>query len=246
MPMTSTRHRKPPRGWDAKQDKRPIHATFQIKADSVDEGAHTFEGITAVWDLDLGDDVIHPGAFKKTIKEWRGSGRVIYLLDQHQQYGSVRAAVGKLVDAKEMTEGVWSKWELVDSPDGDEAFARLRQGIVNKLSIGYNPTRYDFEEDDSARFGVKRNLYELDWHESSLVLFPMAPGAAIDPDSVKRAVAGMNAETKAALLAALGDSHDDDAQELSPPDEDGDDDGAPDFSAFTALKLRRLLRSINR
>lgn len=169
--------------------KNRIVVGFAVKADSIDEEERTFEGLASVWGKDLGDDFMHKGAFKKTIKEWKGGTESIPLLNSHNHW-DVLSALGQLVDAKETDEGLWTKWEVIPGPDGDRVLDRIRPGRngrspVGKMSIGFEPTKIDFEKDDTARFGQIRNLREVGLKEVSLVLFPMAPGASIDAASVK-------------------------------------------------------------
>lgn len=167
-----------------------IVVPFEVKADAIDKDARTFEGLASVWGLDLGDDVMHKGAFKKTIKEWKDGSDSIPLLNSHNHF-DVLSAFGQLVDAKETPEGLWTKWEVIEGADGDRVLDRLRpsartgKSAVSKMSIGYEPTKFNFEESDEARFGQVRNLLEVRLKEVSLVLFPMAPGARINVSSVK-------------------------------------------------------------
>lgn len=162
---------------------------FAVKADSINPADRTFEGLASVWGKDLGDDNMVPGAFKKTIKEWKGGTDAIPLLNSHNHW-DVLSAVGQLIDAKETTDGLWTKWEIIPGPDGDRILERIRPGSngrspVGKMSIGFEPMKVDFEASDTARFGQVRNLNEVRLKEVSLVLFPMAPGASIDSESVK-------------------------------------------------------------
>lgn len=165
-------------------------APFQIKAESIDEDSRTFEGLASVWGIDLGDDVMHKGAFKKTLAEIKKSPDAIPLLNTHNQW-DVMSALGQLLEAKETDAGLWTKWEIIEGEDGDRTLARLRpsqrtgKSPVSKMSIGFIPKKFDFEESETARFGQLRNLREVELKEVSLVLFAMAPGARIDVQSVK-------------------------------------------------------------
>lgn len=179
-------------------------APFQVKA--LDEAARTFEGLASTWDLDLGGDVIHKGAFARTLDNWKASGgrRVIPLIDQHR-YSSTFDVLGKLVSAEETDEGLVAKFEVVPGDDGDRLLARLRGGFVNGLSIGYEAGRYDFEDMDRAD-GVKervRHLREVKLYEVSAVIWGMNPGALVDPSSVKALLGGLSPEEKAELRALL-------------------------------------------
>lgn len=191
---TKTAVATPPALSDRRAAVRPelkrMVVRLNVKADAIDEEARTFEGLASVWGPDLGDDVMHKGAFKKTILEWKGEdGEAIPLLNSHNHW-DVLGAVGQLIDAKETADGLWTKWEIIPGPDGDRILDRIRPGSngrspVGKMSIGYEPMKFDFEQSESARFGRLRNLREVKLKEVSLVLFPMAPGASIDSSSVK-------------------------------------------------------------
>jgi HK97 family phage prohead protease len=164
---------------------------MEFKADAAPD-ARTFEGITAVWDKDLGGDVIHRGAFKDTIAAWKKSKDALPLLNSHNQF-DIFSGIGQLTEAKETKDGLWSKWEVIDGPEGDRVMSRLRPSkttkrpIVGKMSIGFQPEEFDFEQPKGTDsfFDRVRHLRKIDWKESSLVLFPMAPDARIDASTVK-------------------------------------------------------------
>ena len=160
-------------------------APFAIKAYDDEEGKMTFEGLSSTWDMDLGGDVIHKGAFVRTLDHWRSSSKILPLIDQHN-YGSVRAVVGKMVDAQETDEGLFTRWEMLDTEDGREVFARIKGGFVDGLSIGYRVIG-----DAPIEDGV-RHIKELALEEVSVVIWPMNPGARIQ--AVKAALANMNEE----------------------------------------------------
>lgn len=163
---------------------------FQVKADAIDLSARTFEGLAAVWDLDLGGDIIHRGAFVKTLGEWKASGQALPLLNSHGHW-DIMDAVGQLLEAEERDAGLWTKWEVIDGADGDRVLTRIRpsarngRAVIGKMSIGYEPVKFDFEQIGDNQWDTVRHLRELALGETSLVIFPMAPGAAIDATSVK-------------------------------------------------------------
>lgn len=176
------------------ETKRAV-ARLDIKADSVNQDARTFSGLASTWDLDLGGDVIRKGAFKKTLNDWRGSKAALPLLDSHNAYSSVRAVIGKLEDAKETAEGLEATFSVIDGPDGDEVWRRLKAGLVSGLSIGYRAVKQEAPPEEDERRGVYRILTEVKLEEVSVCLWPMNPFARIDGDSVK----SLTAETWAAL-----------------------------------------------
>lgn len=176
-------------------------APFEVKG--LDVEARTFEGLASTWDRDMGDDVIHRGAFKDWLTEWEKGGKVLPLVDQHN-YGSVRAVIGKLLEAQEKKDGLWTKWQVIEGADGDEILTRLKGGYIDALSIGYEPVEYDFVKDESARFGEIRHLRKVNVLEVSLVLWPMNQNARIDLDSVKSACGTMEADELRKLASYIG------------------------------------------
>lgn len=136
-----------------------------------------FRGIASTWEMDLGGDIVHRGAYARTLDHWRASKgrRIIPLVDQHQ-YSSINKVVGKLISAEETAAGLECEFEVVDSPTGDEALARIRDGYINKLSIGYEVVHADNEKTPD---GTVRHLREIRLSEISLVIWPMNEGAII-------------------------------------------------------------------
>ena len=182
-------------------------APFAAKA--VDTEARTFEGLASTWDLDLGGDIIHRGAFSRTLDHWRASGgkRVVPLIDQHR-YDSAFHILGKMVDATETDEGLVTKFEVVPGDDGDRLLARISGGYLNGLSIGYQPVGNPEYETMERADGVKesvRHLRELKLFEVSAVIWGMNPGALIDTHSVKSLLSGLSPEEKAELRALLSE-----------------------------------------
>jgi HK97 family phage prohead protease len=176
-------------------------APFEVKG--LDVEARTFEGLASTWDRDMGDDVIHRGAFKDWLGEWEKGGKVLPLVDQHN-YGSVRSVIGKLMEARETKDGLLTKWQVIEGADGDEILTRLKGGYIDALSIGYEPVEFDFTKDDTARFGEIRHIRKLSLMETSLVLWPMNPNARIDLDSVKSACGTMEADELRKLTGYIG------------------------------------------
>lgn len=205
---------------------------FEVK--SLDLDARTFTGLSSTWDEDLGGDIIHEGAFKNTLKEWKSSGSIIPLIDQHN-YGSIRSVVGKMTDAKETDDGLESTFQVIEGPDGDEVLRRIKGQYVDGLSIGYEPVKWEYEEKEDSRWGQLRHLKEVKLHEVSVVIWPMNPGATIDRSTAKAMLAKTDPKDRRALASYIGTliknapdagpPEDDSAQE--PPAADADQDATP-------------------
>lgn len=147
--------------------------------------------VEAIWavmgNIDGGNDVIHPGAFKKTFSERAGQ---VNLLDNHRT-DSVMASLGNVLELREMSKGelpgeltqkypeatgaAWGRFQfLLDTPEGKGAFTRIKQKSVKGWSFGYDTTKRDHDsiERDGQKVTV-RNLRELKLYEVSPVLFAM-------------------------------------------------------------------------
>jgi HK97 family phage prohead protease len=130
-------------------------------------------GYLAVFDnLDLGKDIIHPGAFTKTVGEARAfaathKSRALYpLLWQHQK----DEPIGAITQAGEDTHGLKVRCHINREIDhGKQAYDGLRGGYLS-FSIGYKPVKYEWE-------GKVRHLHEIALAEGSVVTFPMNPEA---------------------------------------------------------------------
>lgn len=171
--------------------KEYMTVPFEVKA--TDDGKRQFEGYSATWDLDLGNDIIHKGAFKRSIARFQRGEKHIPLIDSHN-YGSIFNSLGHLIEAQEDDRGLLSKWQVIDGLDGERTMDRLRSGAIRKKSIGYQAIKT--QKETVTREGKEiqaRGLLEIAWEETSLVIFPMNESA--DVTAVKMA----------ALAAALKD-----------------------------------------
>jgi uncharacterized protein len=209
---------------------------FEVKKTSTEK--RQFTGLASTWDLDYGGDLITPGAYARTLKEGLEKGRTVPLVDQHT-YGSVRSVVGKMLSAKETKGGLEATFQVVSSPEGDEYLARVKEGMIDGLSIGYETRGWREPDEDEKKSGVERVLTDVELREVSLVIWGMNPNALINTASVKTiasTIAGMKRETLtdddkkmlrqvASLSGAL-------LRPLPPPEESADaelkTDDAPD------------------
>jgi HK97 family phage prohead protease len=128
----------------------------------------SFEGMAAVYgNLDLGGDVIEPGAFTRTIKNGGGKVPLLWQHDQREPIG-----LGKLQDSK---EGLMIHGQLVmESPVAQKALGLMRADVLTGLSIGYDTIVSEYDKANDIR-----RLKELKLWEVSLVTFPMNPKAQV-------------------------------------------------------------------
>jgi HK97 family phage prohead protease len=233
-----------------KKTKKAV-ATFAVKA--ADLAERTFEGLASTWEIDAGGDIVHRGAYARTLDHWRGSAgkRVIPLIDQHN-YGSIRRVVGKLIEAEETDEGLRTKWQVVEGEDGDAVLARVKDGYVNGLSIGYETVKGDTEQitvDGETTY--IRHLRELKLYEVSLVIWGMNEGALIDTSSVKALLEARRAgdveltpEQEAQIVAEVKSAREDLDALLVGKESEKKDDTPPALAPEQVAALRQRLLSL--
>jgi HK97 family phage prohead protease len=142
-----------------------VKREFQFEVKTISE-AGAFTGLASTYfGVDLGGDMILPGAFTKTLAEKRGQ---VPLLMGHD----TRSPIG-LATLTDSPQGLVVKGELVLEADGAKsAYALLKKGVIKGLSIGYDTVK-------SVMDGGVRKLSELKLWEISLTAFPMNPDAVI-------------------------------------------------------------------
>lgn len=150
-------------------------------ADEVkDDG--TFSGYASIFgNVDLGRDIVLPGAFTKSLAKLKASGDPLPLLWQHDE----TQPIGGYDELEEDERGLRVKGFLLkdDIPLAAQAHSLMKRRIVKGLSIGYYVLDDSWNEKDRTR-----SLKELDLLEVSAVTFPMNTEALID--SVKSRLHG--------------------------------------------------------
>jgi HK97 family phage prohead protease len=126
----------------------------------------SFEGILSAYNVvDLGKDVIVPGAFTKTILE---HGNTVPMLWQHRTDEPIGTLT--LIDG---ADALRVKGQLLMSlATATKAYLLIKAGIVRGLSIGYDTIKEVVE-------GTIRKLTEIRLWEGSVVTFPMCEQALI-------------------------------------------------------------------
>lgn len=129
-----------------------------------------FEGYASLFGVvDLGRDVVLPGAFRETLD--LRPPRSVKLLWQHDP----SHPLGVWHDIREDGRGLKVRGQLnLAVAKAREIHALMRSGAVDGLSIGFRTEK--FRKD--AATGV-RKLEKLDLWEISIVTFPMLPGARV-------------------------------------------------------------------
>jgi len=151
----------------------------QMKVVEEEDGPGYVEGYGAVFNnIDLGGDRIIPGAFKKTIAEKLPLKRIKFVDNHNGYWGSSEDIIGVVEGAKEDEFGLWFRAKLSKSQRAQEVREKIKDGILDALSIGYNPVKYSYEKIEGREDDI-RNLEEIELSEVSVVPWGMNPLATV-------------------------------------------------------------------
>jgi len=126
--------------------------------------------------VDLGDDIILPGAFEKTLREKREDSKGTWRIPLLWQHDS-DVPIGKPLELYEDNTGLYSVDEIPDTGPGcpgTRALILAKSGVVWGCSIGYSPHGAVFNEETGIR-----TIPEIELFERSIVTFPMNESARI-------------------------------------------------------------------
>lgn len=121
----------------------------------------TFSGYVAVfYNEDSYGDIIVPGAFKESL----ASSRKVKLLWQHD----MEYPIGSFTKMEEDEKGLYVQGRInLGTEKGREAYALMKAGDVDGLSIGYFARRWSYDEEKGIRY-----LMDVELFEASVVTFP--------------------------------------------------------------------------
>ncbi|MGV1013486.1 MAG: HK97 family phage prohead protease [Methyloceanibacter sp.] len=139
------------------------------------EADGTFSGYASIFgEVDLGQDLVMPGAFRDSLRLRGVQG--VKLLFQHDP----NEPIGIWLDLHEDTRGLFARGRLMpEVTRAREVLSLMRAGALDGLSIGFRTVQ---GRTDPAS-GVRR-LDKIDLWEISVVTFPMLPEARVE--AVKR------------------------------------------------------------
>lgn len=150
------------------------HKTVAFELASVDFEGRTFEGHAAVFgNIDQGGDIVHQGAFTKTLAERGGKVKLLWQHNPHEP-------IGRPLEMREDATGLFVKAIISDTARGRDALALLRDGAIGEMSIGYDALDKDYSQDKTGgEERTVRNLRTIKLWEISLVSFPMNEAARV-------------------------------------------------------------------
>jgi HK97 family phage prohead protease len=141
-------------------------APVEIKDFKADGDDWKVSGYASTFDnIDLGYDVVMPGAFDRTLKERR---RVSFL---HSH--DMRMVLGTVQKMHTDKRGLFGEFKISQTQLGKDTRQLLMDGAMGGFSIGYQTNEADMTKD-----GI-RQLKDVDLIEVSVVAIPMNPEAVI-------------------------------------------------------------------
>ncbi|WP_127958080.1 HK97 family phage prohead protease [Serratia microhaemolytica] len=136
-----------------------------LKLKSVSDSGE-FEGYGSVFGVkDSYGDIVVPGAFVKSLDNWKSKGAQPAMLWQHK----TDEPIGVYTDMREDDVGLYVKGRLLidDDPLAKRAYAHMKAGSLTGLSIGYVLNDWEYDRAKDAFI-----LKEIDLWEVSPVTFP--------------------------------------------------------------------------
>lgn len=154
---------------DGQETKQVAFADIEVKQDGEDYGL--VEGYASVFGArDHGGDMVHPGAFTKTLAERKS--QIIYL-PSHDYKVHVKDIPAVPVDIREDAKGLYTATKfLLNTQAGRESFAVIKAyqqaGRPLGMSYTYKPT-----QKGATRTAQGRDLKEVDLFEYGHTALPM-------------------------------------------------------------------------
>jgi HK97 family phage prohead protease len=132
-----------------------------------------FSGYGAIFNnVDAYQDVILPGAFSNSLAKWAAKKQLPKMLWQHR----ADQPIGVYSEIREDEKGLFVAGQITtDASLGADAYALIKSGAIDGLSIGFNTVTSELDNDSGLR-----KLTEIDLWEVSLVTFPANDQAYIE------------------------------------------------------------------
>ncbi len=142
-----------------KLEKKFIDVNLEIKADSTseDEKFGFFEGYASTFgNTDKTDDIIEKGAFLQSLNDKKPSD--IKMFWNHYSDN----LIGSYLELKEDERGLYVKGRInLMVEKGREAYALLKAGDLDKMSIGFRIKEANYNPDEDIRIIKKVDLFEI-------------------------------------------------------------------------------------
>lgn len=164
---------------------QPERKLYNVELKSMDEESGPewgyFEGYANTWEKDRYNDIIEPGAFSKTIQEYKGRRALFYM----HETDDLDCLLGDITEMREDQKGLFVKGRVSLGTDGKrEAWKMVKEGVISLMSIGLEVIKKQIIEEAGE---WTRRIKELRLNEISLI--PI--GLAVNLESEITAVKGL-------------------------------------------------------
>ncbi len=140
------------------------HKTFELLEVKAEGGEGQFTALASVFgNVDLVGDKMMPGAFSKTLEDWRQSGDPIPVVLSHQ-WDDPMAYVGKADPAQvvETDQGLQVNGTLdTSNPVGKQVYSLMKQRLIKGWSFGYTVPEGGEERKDGVNEVSQVELIEV-------------------------------------------------------------------------------------
>lgn len=142
----------------------PLRVKAAGPDDNLDEGV--FEAYASVFgNTDSYGDIVEPGAFTRTLAEWKDRGETIPVLWGHDMHDPF-ANIGGILSAEEDEHGLKVTGQLdLDNPTAAQVYRLMKGRRTNRMSFAYSVR-------DSEKRDDGNHLKDLDLFEVSVVQVP--------------------------------------------------------------------------
>ena len=172
------------------------------EADGTEDAPRTVRGLAVPYgvEIELFDgyfETIAPGALADRAED----ATSLKLFYRHNE------PIGLITSITETAEGIEIEARFSDTQAARDAYQLVRDGVIDRLSIGFIPLTFERTEDEA---GVHTTITSLDLREVSLVPFPAYDGATVteireQPTPTERNTPTMTDTPEYALAADLDD-----------------------------------------
>lgn len=155
------------------------HKSFRFQVKAVDDEQGLIEAYGSVFDnVDEGDDVVCPGAFKRTIQNSKArvqAGKANFLAMMLWNHDIEHfLPIGGWYDLKEDAHGLLGKGKIIlDTQLGRDVYTLIKEKVIDQFSIGYDIVGGQGEGYSYDKSTGVRNLLQLRLWEISPVAFAM-------------------------------------------------------------------------
>ncbi|MEU2789021.1 HK97 family phage prohead protease [Streptomyces sp. NPDC007100] len=210
-------------------------------ADGLAEGQ--FVALVSVFgNEDSMGDIVRPGAFTETLKDWEAKGDPIPVIWSHD-WSDPFSHVGTVVKAVETLQGLEVTGQIDDldtNPTASQVYRLLKGRRVTQFSFAYDVGEGAWVKDDEHPWGGYYELRRLKLHEVG----PCLVGANQETELLAAKAAGLargtkagrvlsqkNFETLTSAYAAIGEVLDSAQPEKAAPRKTSDEPGQPGAEA---------------